>query len=180
MPGNPETLLVFDANCPVTGDQTLTHEMKNPDGSWAQISFKRGVGTPLAFAMAMRFISRDPCWTAKTEDGKPFVAKVRENDDPSIIRRLEADECKATFDELTQDALISRAVILPGGESFNKSTKKTDLVAFLIAKGEERVRARNIKDGLIVEKNAPAPNVEVEDVENQEELDAMFGDEQAA
>jgi hypothetical protein len=75
----------------------------------------------------------DPAFEVRNEDGQPVAsmpdqAKERET---SGNFRLSDDEVIARLDELNRDALMARAARIPGGEKFNRNTKRETLIEWL-------------------------------------------------
>lgn len=81
-----------------------------------------------------RFAAADPAFIVIDEKGGRVMPKKAESGEGQFV--LQPGEVVAHLEELTNAALAERARRINGGEKFNQSTKKADLVAFLIENNE--------------------------------------------
>lgn len=75
----------------------------------------------------------DPAFEVLNEDGQPVASmpdQAKERETAGNVR-LRSDEVIARLDELNRDALMARAARIPGGEKFNRNTKRETLVDWL-------------------------------------------------
>jgi len=145
--------------------KTRTHEAwvtrKRGDGRREKVltSFAMAPGTPLPVTkeVALQF-AKLATFTVRTPSGariKP--ADPKQSTDGKV--KLGPGQVVADVDELTADALLKRARLLPGGNSLPASPKRSDLVDFVLAGGAD-------EDGFVeddfeieddVEDDAPPP-----------------------
>lgn len=94
----------------------------------------RHQGCPMPPHIAAVFL-RDPAFRVVDETGATRATlPVSERLQAGAKRmKLEPDETVAKFEELTTKALLTRAVIRPGGEGFNAKTARAALIEFLEA-----------------------------------------------
>lgn len=101
------------------------------DGRVFQYSFKPGEALEMPPAHAWKFVPIDSFIVTDEKDNRirqtiPITKGVETG-------QLKDDECIARYEELTIEALLSRAVPLPGGERMGRQSGKEGLAAFLIA-----------------------------------------------
>jgi hypothetical protein len=75
----------------------------------------------------------DPAFEVLNEDGQPVASmpdQAKERGQAGNVR-LKNDEVIARLDELNRDALMARAARIPGGEKFNRNTKRETLIDWL-------------------------------------------------
>lgn len=125
----PEILYVEDTNC-TPRHEVRTHEIVIDDYP-KPVTFKYREKVMLPYAEAMKF-TVDGAFRVTDEDGKVYEP-VKKPRDTSVPVALAANEVVAELHELTQEALLRRAAIKPGGEKLSKSTKKDTIIDFLQA-----------------------------------------------
>lgn len=155
-----ETLFVEDTNCSSRYPERAHEFIVNGDERQIH-TFKYLEKLEMPIGAAMRF-TVDEAFRVTDHDGKRFDPAPKLVD-RSLPIEVGDDECIAKFEELTQHALLARAVVEPGSDEFHRSTKKDELCAFLTAR--------------MVAKNAPADEDDP-DAMTEEELAAL--DAQAA
>lgn len=137
LPGRdtPDTLFVQDLNCSPRYPQRQ-HEIPMAGGHIELIDFKHGQKVKLPFGVAMRF-TRDPSFRITDKEGNIFDPAPKLVD-TSLPLQIAVNECVAEFRDLTQEALLRRAVVEIGGEKMTGRTPKKDIIAFLIALNEAK------------------------------------------
>lgn len=98
------------------------------------VVFNPGKKTQMPQEIAAKFLC-DPAFHVFDPDGNRVTALrqvTAEEAKQGIV--LAEDEVIAKFDELSQESLLRRAHLLPGGEAFKKNARRDDLVEFLLTK----------------------------------------------
>lgn len=87
---------------------------------------------------ALKFL-RDKAFVVMDNRGKR-VEPVEIKDITSAKMRLEDNEVIAKLEELTREALLKRAKVMPGSEDVKASDTKETLVSFLVRKAREKFK----------------------------------------
>lgn len=95
------------------------------NGKTERITFKAGEPTELPQGLAMKF--NQDGFIVIDENGETYKPPVAKSE--VVTKHLNDGEVVARLDELTIEALMARAALLPGGEKVKKSKK--ELVEFL-------------------------------------------------
>lgn len=117
---------VYDMN--QKGDAPRVHASGGRDYSlWSQKP------THMPMQHAVIFL-RDPAFHVESDEGVPQVSLPDSENLDAAKRRpvLEPGETVAKYEELTMPALRARVAVRPGGQDFDSTTKRTDLIEFLI------------------------------------------------
>lgn len=123
-------LLVLDTtaiNEPRTHEQVV-------DGVIRPFVFERGKPLPLPFAIASKFLVHE-AFKLMNEKGE-IIAWKRHPKQPDELGAGEKikvgdDETIARYDELSNNALLQRAVVMPGGEKFAQGKDRPDRGAMI-------------------------------------------------
>jgi hypothetical protein len=138
-----EKFLVTDLNASSRSGPRV-HEMPEkqrfPNGKTETVierfTFNPGEATEMPRDMALRFAKADPSFEVRTPDGnkiKPVDALTESGDKIA----LEPGQVIAAIEDLTDEALIERAKKLPGAEDMPANPKRDDLIAFVLAGGDD-------------------------------------------
>lgn len=142
-----DTLFVLDTTA-TQESGSRTHDML-VDGRAVPVKFDYGVPKELPFGVAMRFL-KTPEFQLTDKDGKPrdFQRVPIQPDELGAGERfrLAEDETVAKYNELTVDALVMRAVLLPGGEKMSKRFGKDAIVEFIQTATAERRKANTVNE----------------------------------
>ncbi|WOF74139.1 hypothetical protein QMT40_001786 [Parvibaculaceae bacterium PLY_AMNH_Bact1] len=142
-----ETLFVLDTTC--KEDVNRTHEMPF-EGRTVPITFKYDTPRELPFALAIKFL-KTPSFVCTDEEGTPIpfdgIPKQPGELQAGEELQLQPNEVVAKLDELTVDALVLRANVLPDGEKLNKRSGKDNLIAFIVDKTTEQNAANTRSEG---------------------------------
>ncbi len=137
-------LLVRDSSATAEAPKREHDVMVN--GAIQRVTFEYGKPTPLPYEVAIKFMQDG--FTVSNDAGEEMHRPAKT--DETVRIRINSDEIVANYSELTVNALIMRAALLPGGEKFVAGKdKRDDIVAFL--------------------KAAAAPAIEVEDDEPEQQ-----------
>lgn len=168
----PEFLMVLDTNA-TDPDRPRVHTII-VDGLPKDIEFARAKSVKLPFSQAVKFLKAEG-FIVSDDAGTVYkpTAEGKTTDGSKLV--LNPDQCIASYDELTMDALAIRANQRPGGERFKKNSKRPEVIAFLSQGGAEAVKASTNAKG------APSPAGADEDVStddaSEDETNAIFGDD---
>lgn len=124
--------LVIDRSAKVG---TRTHELIDPEGVLVQYSFAPGVPTSVPEWAAQRFIANPDGFIVKTDKGMTISKNHFQADATGEYIQLATNQVIASLDELTNAALLLRA--LQAGGKFKKGAKTPELIAFLLEKASE-------------------------------------------
>lgn len=177
----PDHLWVLDTTAKVGhSHEKRTHDM-TVDGRIVPFPFEPDKRTKVPFPVALKFI-RHPEFLAfyGPEDGAQEFGRVMDTQHgrrlaAGEVFALGADEVVAKFHELRQDALLARAMQLPGGERFKKNAPARDLADFIT----NHIRTERMREQQATrrrEKGAASfggGTMAVEDLD-EDRLDAMF------
>lgn len=121
---------VIDRN--VQPGKTRTHTFTGDDGRPVDYTFKHNVQTMVPAHHAAKF-----------QAGSSFVVYRRDGTTLPTLKtqhplqsgphdpKLEPGQTIAMWEELTREALVTRAYQLPGGSKFKANAKRDDVIAFL-------------------------------------------------
>lgn len=135
-----------------------THEMLI-EGRLVPFTFKYATPLKLPFAIAMKFVNIAE-FVSTDENGVPTPFK-RTPVQPEQLQagqrfRLADDETVARYDELTIEALLIRAAIMPGGEAIKRNSGKQAIIDFLQETAKAR-RAANVQNDIDPDSFIPEP-----------------------
>lgn len=99
-------------------------------------TFEPGKPTEIARTVALRFAKVDPSFEVKTPDGYIIKPSTHKTDAGAEIA-LDPGQVVATVDELTDKALLDRAMAFPGAEHLPAKPKRADLIKFVLSAGED-------------------------------------------
>lgn len=129
----PETqFLVTDRSAKIG---TRVHELIDPEGIVVQFSFAPNIGTPVPEWAAQKFIENPDGFIVKTDKGMTISKNHFQTDATGEVIQLAANQVVASLDELSNPALLLRA--LQAGGKFKKGAKPAELIAFLLEKSAE-------------------------------------------
>ena len=142
-------LLVIDTTA-IEGPRV--HEMI-VDGVAKPFTFERGKPLALPFAIAAKFLKHE-AFKLVDEKGNLIAYKRRPKQPDELGAgeqlKLTDEQTVANFDELSNSALLARALEIPGGEQFAAADKppRADMIAFLVttAKAKKAANASKEKD----------------------------------
>lgn len=132
-----ETYLVRDMNAK---GKPRTHEVPLGDGSFRSFTFPdESTGLPIPIAAAIK-LARIPGFEVKNRDGIVITGQqIEEEDATGDFVTLSADQTIAKFSELTQDALLLRAIDCgEPGRVFKKNSSRDSLIEFLISRNASK------------------------------------------
>jgi hypothetical protein len=135
--GSADTLLVYDSSC-IQQFPTREHVLI-VDGIERSFTFQFPKPLELPRAVAMKFLKSEGFRV--TEMNGKEVARIPDQPDPLSAQRpfiLKEDQVVAALNELTSDALATRANMEIGGEKFDSVSRRVDMIRFLTAKRQER------------------------------------------
>lgn len=131
------------------------HELADPvTGHISRFKFIASEATKCPRWAAERFAAIDGF---DVVDAKGKVFKSAASNAPGLLRAIASNETIATFDELTQDALLQRCLAADEKCGFNKAAKKDAMVDWLTARADAPV----------------APTADVEDALGEIELEEV-------
>lgn len=132
------TLFVRDTNCRA-GFEKRTHRVALDNGGFASYTFTQDEKLEMPAGHAMKFL-KDEAWVVTDHEGNRILP-IEEVKSGQEIPKLRVDQVVARWDELTAQALLTRAQMRRGGEKFRQGAKKSDLIAFLTSEAEVKARA---------------------------------------
>ena len=119
--------LVRDLNATV---RPRTHEFLNSEGHPVPVTFSNAYTPARVEAEIAMTLVGIPGFVVTDEHGSAITSHaVDDGNDGTVI--LAANQTIATYDELSRDALLTRALTLGG--KFTRTANKEELVAFLVA-----------------------------------------------
>lgn len=131
-PKSPALMLVLDTTAapgaPRIHEQTV-------DGLNRQFTFEANKGLPLEPAIAAKFLRHDAFKLVDEANNViPYARPPRQPEDLQAGEKLSLgkDETVARYDELTNAALLKRALPLPGGERFADNPERGAVIAFIL------------------------------------------------
>ncbi len=134
-----ETAQVFDTTARV--GEPRTHQIvvgKHPDGEPLVKAYKLSSDVPTVMPLdhAMKFLV-DKAFRVQRMDGT-VIRPVDKPTDALANIRLEPDQVIARLDELSIDALLKRAKLLPDSQRFGANSAADDIIAFILAAQPKR------------------------------------------
>ena len=145
-PRMPDTLFVLDTTA-IPGKGTREHEML-VDGLIKSFKFEPGIPLELPLAVAIKFLRHDAFKrTDKGGDLLPYHRKPKQPDELKAGERfaLKDHETIAHYGELTNVALLQRALELPGGEMLPNKGDRQVLIDFITKTEVARRKANAAK-----------------------------------
>jgi len=133
-------MLVLD---PTAKDGPRVHEMRVND-SVKPFTFEPGKGLPLPTAIAIKFLAKG----FKLVDDKgsliPWQLRPKQPDELGAGEsiKLSDNETIARVDELSTEALLQRALEMPGGEQFAAKGERGAMIDFIVATTIARNKAK--------------------------------------
>jgi hypothetical protein len=106
------------------------------DGVVEQVRFTYGEATKLPLSKALKFQKAG----FVVKDAEDVLIPTPSETPETVKTQLKVGEIIARYEELTNEALLLRVAILPGGEAFTRSSKKKELVDFLIESEKNRAK----------------------------------------
>lgn len=160
-PTEPATMLVLDTTAK---DGPRVHEQIVND-SIQQFTFMPGKGLPLSTAIAVKFLKHDGFKRVDAEGN--LLEWRRAPKQPDELGAGEAikvgdAETIARVDELSKQALLQRALEMPGGEKFTAASDRTDMVDFIVQTTIARRKAKLAKSELGKDDFVPEPALDEE------------------
>lgn len=183
---NQDELYVMDKNARPPHEPRV-HEILTGDGIVEKYSFHHQEFIKMPAAHAMRFLRDEAFHVSRDEKGLSRIRPMVEaKDEAGNAVAKEPDEVVARLDELKREALLRRALSMPGGDKLGSNVSSANLIAFILGEdveeeAEETPAPKNKpKKGKgkagdaegVVDNNA--------DTMSEEELDELFGDEEEA
>lgn len=104
------------------------------DGIVEQVKFNYGEATKLPLAKALKFQKAG----FLVKDADDVLIPTPSETPETVKTQLKEGEIIARYEELTNEALLLRVAILPGGEAFTRASKKKELVDFLVVAEKNR------------------------------------------
>jgi hypothetical protein len=148
---HPDKVLIVDTNAhpdqpSADGTKTIkgsrVHEMMI-DGRKRAFVFEHGVPLAVEWPVAIRFL-RDEAFRLVDENGEelPFQRTPKQPHELEAGQqfRLGDEETVARYEELHDEALRLRAMQIPGGERFGRSTNRDAMVEFIMSANASRRR----------------------------------------
>lgn len=171
-----KTVYVLDTSA--TGESPVRSHDVFYNGKIERVEFKFGQPTPMPFDLGCKFML--PGFIVKDGDGLDMSAPPVTVD--AVKFQIGDDEIVAKYEELTQEALMLRALGRVGGEQFadNHTATRAELITFLKTKSEEVQDEDSVDFGVIatdeidVSENlsSTADGFSTEDVTDNRETDA--------
>lgn len=112
-------------------DRARTHDLRDGEGNIHPTEFPPKAYKDLSASLALPLVG-NPGFEVLGLDGKP-MKPARHRAAESIM--LESDQTIARYSELTIDALVERARILPGGDTLSRKDGKETLINFILEGG---------------------------------------------
>jgi hypothetical protein len=151
-PRIPETLFVLDTTAK-PGKGPREHEMI-VDGLVKPFKFEPGIPLELPLAVAIKFLRHDDFKRTNAKgELLPYHRKPKQPDELKAGERftLKDHETIARYSELTDMALLQRALELPRGEMIPDKQDREALIAFITKAEIEKRKANAAKQGDLVE-----------------------------
>lgn len=98
--------------------------------------FRPRHSTKMPFAHAVKFL-KNKAFRVTDASGKVYEPIAEAKPEARASLSIADDEVIARLDELTVESLAIRANALDGGEGFKKSSRKADIMAFLIERARQ-------------------------------------------
>lgn len=119
------------------------------DGQIKAFKFEAGKGLELPEAIAVKFLKHDGFKLVDEDDN--VIEYQRAPKQPDELQAgekliLAGDEIVARLDELTNAALLKRAMAMPGGERFANEPNRAAIIAFMIQTKAKIAKANISKD----------------------------------
>lgn len=156
----PKTYLVLDSTAK---DGPRIHEML-VNGAVRPFVFKPGEALELDAPIALKFLKHDAFWAVNAKGER--IAISRRPRQPEELGagerfRLGENETVANYTELTTDALIHRAVELPGGEQYaTGAPDRAAIIAFIKQTTEANRKANTVNEN---DADGYTPEAELDD-----------------
>lgn len=120
------------------------HEMI-VDGRRTAFTFKPGEKKPMPIDLALRF-NQSGFIVSDPDTGDVYEPAPAQPAGAAALV-LKANEVVARLDELTAEALLIRAKVMPGGEALNRSSGKERLMAFVAEYNARQIPKGDGKEG---------------------------------
>lgn len=122
---------VFDKNAHMRVDGKVVGRIHTAAAGFDYTLFA-SEGTPMPEEHARVFL-RDPAFVVQNEDGDVVASLEAEQMSRKPPEELRPGYVVATVDELSDDALLTRASVLPNGANMTSDTPREMLIDFIVA-----------------------------------------------
>lgn len=154
-----QTIHVVDTT--VLPGEKRVHEL-TVEGRNKAFAFEHNTPLELPFAIAMKFLHITE-FIATDEKGepKPFLRTPTQPEELQAGQRfrLADNETVARYDELTLEALLTRAALLPGGEAVKRNLGKDKIAKFIEEAAKVR-RLANVQSDTDPDSFVPEPDLD--------------------
>ena len=158
---NPDRgyMYVIDTSATPMAD-TRVHHLRLTGGRIAAFTFKAGEPLRLPFEQAIQFLKNDGFVHVDAQGNEmPFRKAPKRPDDlqPGEVFKLDEAETVARFDELTTNALILRAAMLPESDAIVRTQDRAAIIPFIIGY-YRKTREASTQSDLAEDEFIPGPD----------------------